>query len=119
MTSTLKVHVIQAFANSMYAHADISKELASTAALYSTSTSTSTGLLAEVHGTSHGDHTRLALMLQERYGGHLPPREEKAKAAFQDLLSVQERWWIRYIGKLGLVIGILYPTGIIDEQYQD
>lgn len=28
---------------------------------------------------------------------------------------MQERLWIRYIGKLGLVIGILYPTGIIDS----
>ncbi|EEA20280.1 retrograde regulation protein 2 [Talaromyces marneffei ATCC 18224] len=109
--STLNIHIIQAFANCMYAHAGISKELASTAALYSTST----GILGAVHGISHGDRTRLALMLQERYGGHLPPREEKARAAFQALLSVQERWWIRYIGKLGLVLGILYPTGIIDS----
>lgn len=109
--STLNVHVIQAFANAMYAHSGISKELASTAALYSTST----GILAEAHGISHGDRTRLALMLQERYGGDLPPREEKAKETFQDLLSPQEIWWIRYIGKLGLVIGILYPTGIIDS----
>ncbi|KAH8698408.1 putative transcription regulator [Talaromyces proteolyticus] len=109
--STLNVHVIQAFANSMYAHAGISKELASTVALYSTST----GILAQAHGISHGDRTRLALMLQERYGSHLPPREEKAKSAFQDLLSAQEVWWIRYIGKLGLVLGILFPTGIIDS----
>jgi retrograde regulation protein 2 len=109
--STLNIHVIQAFANVMYAHSGISKELASTAALYSTST----GILAEAHGISHGDRTRLALMLQERYGGDLPPREEKAKSAFQDLLSAQEIWWIRYIGKIGLVIGILYPTGIIDS----
>lgn len=109
--STLSVHVIQAFANSMYAQAGISKELASTVALYSTST----GILAQAHGISHGDRARLALMLQERYDSHLPLREEKAKSSFQDLLTVQEIWWIRYIGKVGLVLGVLYPTGIIDS----
>ncbi|PKX90009.1 putative transcription regulator (RTG2) [Aspergillus novofumigatus IBT 16806] len=102
--------LIQAFANSLFVHAAMSKELSSTAALYSTSA----GLLASTHGIPHADRARLALMLQERYGGELPPREKDFKFRLRELLTPEEVWWIRYLGKLGLVIARLYPIGMID-----
>ncbi|KAE8381707.1 Ppx/GppA phosphatase family-domain-containing protein [Aspergillus bertholletiae] len=107
---SISAHVIQAFSNILYAHATMSKETAATAALYSTST----GALAEAHGIPHADRARLALMLQERYGGELPPREMDFKKSLRSLLTPEEIWWTRYLGKLGLIISRVYPTGAID-----
>jgi retrograde regulation protein 2 len=107
--SAVSAHVVQAFVNFLYAHSAMSKELAPTAALYSTST----GVLAEAHGIPHTDRARLALMLQERYGGELPPREMDFKQSLRDPLTPEEAWWMRYLGKLGLVISRVYPTGTI------
>ena len=109
-SSSISSHVIQAFAHALYIHAAMSKELSSTAALYSTST----GILSSAHGIPHTDRARLALMLQERYGGELPPREHDFKLRLQCLLTPEEVWWIRYLGKLGLVFAQLYPTGTVD-----
>ena len=103
-------HTIQAFAQSLYIHAEMSKELGPTAALYSTST----GILCSASGIPHNDRARLALMLQERYGGELPPREHDFKKRLQNLLTAEEVWWTRYLGKLGLVLARLYPTGNVD-----
>ena len=89
----------------------MTKETASTAALHCTST----GLLASVNGISHTDRARLALMLEERYHGELPPREVDFKKALQSLLSSEEIWWTRYIGKIGLLIASLYPAGEMDD----
>ncbi|KAE8154089.1 Ppx/GppA phosphatase family-domain-containing protein [Aspergillus avenaceus] len=107
---SISAHVIQAFANFLFAHSTMSKELASTAALYSTSA----GILADAHGIPHTDRARIALMLQERYGGELPPREIAFKERLRALLTPEEVWWTRYLGKLGLVISRVYPTGRID-----
>ncbi|KAJ5314834.1 uncharacterized protein N7443_001718 [Penicillium atrosanguineum] len=108
--SSLSVHLIQAFANALYVHSTMAKELSSSAALYSTST----GILASTHGIPHSHRALLALMLQERYGGELPPRDVDFKSHLQGILTPEEVWWTRYIGKLGLVLGQLYPTGTID-----
>jgi len=90
----------------------MSKELASTLALYSTSTS----LLSSTYGVSHGDCAILALMLEERYKGELPLREILLKSSLTQLLTVEEVWWTRYIGKVAWLIGRMYPTGSIDEK---
>lgn len=108
--STISVHVVQAFANALYVHASMAKELSSSAALYSTST----GILASTHGIPHSHRALLALMLQERYGGELPPRDVDLKLHLQGLLTPEEVWWTRYLGKFGLVLGQLYLTGAID-----
>lgn len=109
--NTLNVHLIQSFANVLYAHAYLPKELASTTALYSTST----GILAYAHGISHEDRARLALLLEDRYDGELPPREDKVKSELRSLLTPEEVWWISYMARIGLVVGKLYPTGIMDS----
>lgn len=108
--SSISVHIVQAFANALYVHATMSKELSSSAALYSTST----GILASTHGIPHSHRALLALMLQERYGGELPPRDVDFKSHLQGILTPAEVWWTRYLGKFGLLLGQLYPTGSID-----
>ncbi|KAJ5485732.1 hypothetical protein N7530_000032 [Penicillium desertorum] len=108
--SSISLHLVQAFANALYYHATMSKELSSSAALYSTST----GILASTHGIPHDHRALLALMLQERYGGELPPRDVEFKTQLQGILTPEEVWWTRYLGKLGFILGQLYPTGSID-----
>lgn len=100
-------HVIDAFANVMYVHMFMSKETASTAALYSTST----GIMSSTHGVSHQDRARLALMLQARYRGELPPREIDFREALRSIISPKDVWWAQYLGRVGYLITCLYPTG--------
>ncbi|KAI5467911.1 Ppx/GppA phosphatase family-domain-containing protein [Mariannaea sp. PMI_226] len=104
-------HVIDSFANSMYAHMFMSLETASAAAL----SSTSVGILSTVHGVSHQDRARLALMLEARYRGELPPRELDFRTALQRLITPEEVWWASYLGRVGYLITTLYPTGKIDK----
>lgn len=108
--ASMTVHLIQAFANALYVHATMSKELSSSAALYSTST----GILASTHGIPHEHRALLALLLQERYGGELPPRDVDLKSDIQGILTPEEVWWTRYLGKVGLVLAQIYPIGSID-----
>ncbi|CAG9936399.1 unnamed protein product [Clonostachys rosea f. rosea IK726] len=109
--STLDSHVIRAFIHIMYVHGIMDKELASTAALYSTST----GLLASTRGVSHEDRARLALMLESRYMGELPPRETSFMHALRRLITPEEVWWTAYLGRIGYLLTRLYPAGKIDE----
>ena len=109
---TISVHIVHALANIMYVHQTMSKESASTAALYSTST----GLLSSVHGVSHNDRAMLALMLEARYEGELPPREADFKSSLRQILSWEEAWWMEYLGKVALMISRLYPSGVVDVE---
>lgn len=108
---SIDAYVIRAFANVLYVHSVMSKETASTAALYSTST----GIMSTTHGVSHTDRALLALILEERYEGVLPPREAAFKLNLSQLLSAEELWWTRYVGKIGFLISRLYPAGYIDR----
>ena len=108
---TITSYVLRAFVNVMYVHGIMSKELASTAALHCTST----GLMATTHGVSHWDRALLALMLEERYEGELPPSELQFKHALQHVVTPREVWWARYLGKVVLCISRLYPAGYVDE----
>ncbi|KAK7432912.1 retrograde regulation protein 2 [Neonectria magnoliae] len=105
-------HIIRAFANVLYAHAMMDKELASTAALYSTSA----GFLASTRGVSHEDRARLALMLESRYMGELPPREVQFMEALRRVITPEEVWWAAYLGRVGYLISRLYPAGEIEER---
>ncbi|KAH7393762.1 putative sensor of mitochondrial dysfunction Rtg2 [Cadophora sp. MPI-SDFR-AT-0126] len=108
---SIGAYVVRAFANVLYVHSVMSKETSSTAALYSTST----GLMSTSHGVSHSDRALLALMLEERYQGVLPPREVDFKLRLRELLTAEAVWWTRYMGKIGFLIGALYPAGFIDQ----
>ncbi|CAM1506225.1 Fc.00g058660.m01.CDS01 [Cosmosporella sp. VM-42] len=104
-------HVINSFANAMYVHMFMSKETASTTALYSTSV----GIMSSTHGVSHQDRARLALMLESRYRGELPPRELEFRDSLRKLITPEEVWWAGYLGRVGYLITRLYPAGRIDE----
>jgi retrograde regulation protein 2 len=110
--ASITVHVVRALANVLFVHSDLAKESSSTAALYSTST----GILASCHGVSHKDRALLALMFEERFEGELPPREAKYKASLARLLTNEEIWWTKYIGKVAMLVARLYPAGVVDEQ---
>ncbi|KAF1812843.1 Ppx-GppA-domain-containing protein [Eremomyces bilateralis CBS 781.70] len=108
--TSINDHQIRAFINALYVHAPMGKESASTSALYSTST----GILSAAHGISHKDRALLALMLEERYEGDLPPREVEFKESLRRLLTREEIWWTRYLGAVGELIAAIYPAGVID-----
>ncbi|KAF4982323.1 hypothetical protein FZEAL_2022 [Fusarium zealandicum] len=103
--------VVDSFANSMYLHMFMSKETASTTALYSTSV----GTMSSIHGVSHQDRARLALMLESRYGGELPPREIEFRESLRKLITPEEVWWAAYLGRVGGLITALYPAGKIHK----
>ncbi|KOS21681.1 Retrograde regulation protein 2 [Escovopsis weberi] len=103
-------HVLDAFTNVLYTLTFMSKETASTTALYSTGV----GLMSSAHGVSHQDRARLALMLEARYRGELPPREAEFREALRALLPPEEVWWTGYLGRVGYIITILYPAGRIE-----
>ncbi|KAH8124441.1 Ppx/GppA phosphatase family-domain-containing protein [Trichoderma asperelloides] len=103
-------HVIDSFANVIFVHMFMSKETASTTALYSTSV----GIMSSTHGVSHQDRARLALMLESRYRGELPPREMEFREALRSLITPEEVWWTTYLGRVGYLITRLYPSGEID-----
>lgn len=109
----LDIHLIAAMSNMFYVHSDRSKELASTAALYSTST----GLLASTHGVSHSDRALLALLLEARYEGDMPPREVAFKESLCNLLTPEEVWWTEYLGSVALVLSRVYPAGNAEPEH--
>lgn len=65
---------------------------------------------------SHSDRALLALMLEERYEGELPPREADYKQSLQGILTPEEVWWTKYLGSLGLLLSKVYPSGVIDPE---
>lgn len=100
--------MIRAMANMFYVQSDMAKELASTSALYTTSS----GLLASTHGVSHENRARLALLLEARFEGDLAPREVSYQNQLRRLLSPEEVWWIEYLGAVALVLSRAYPSGV-------
>jgi len=104
-------HILQATANMLYYHSGVSKELSSVAALYTTST----GILADTHGTSHRNRAILALLLEARFEGDLPPRDHAYREALQRLLTPPELWWINYLGAVALVLSRVYPAGVEED----
>lgn len=110
--ASITVHIVRALANVLFVHSDLAKESSSAAALYSTST----GILASSHGVSHKDRALLALMFEERFEGELPPREANYKVSLAALLTNEEIWWTKFIGKVAMMLARLYPAGTVDEQ---
>ena len=108
---SISTDIIRSLANVNFVHSNLSKESSSSAALYSTTT----GILASAHGVSHSDRTLLALMFEERFDGELPPRESDYKTSLRALLTPEQVWWTRYIGKMALVVASTYPAGRIKE----
>jgi retrograde regulation protein 2 len=96
----------------IFVHSHNFKETASTAALYSTST----GIMSSIHGISHKDRALLALILEARYDGEVPPRDQEFKLSLQAILTPEKVWWAQYIGEIGALLCQVYPAGIDDEK---
>lgn len=107
---SISADIVRSLANVFFEYSDISKESSSAAAL----ASTTTGILASAHGVSHTDRALLALMFEERFEGELPPREADYKASLRALLTAEQVWWTRYIGKIAMMIARVYPAGTIE-----
>jgi retrograde regulation protein 2 len=54
-------------------------------------------------------------MLEEYYESELPSREIDFKNSLRALLTPEQMWWTRYIGKIGLLISRLFPAGVIKK----
>jgi retrograde regulation protein 2 len=112
---SIDIHMIRAFANMFYFHANMNKEVSSTSALYSTGT----GILCSTHGSSHADRALLALMLEARYEGELAPRETSYRDQLIRLVSNEEAWWTQYIGVIGLILSRAFPAGVVQDDLYD
>lgn len=111
-TSVFTPDLLEAFANLIYYHSSHSKDLQATAALRSTTS----GLLAGVHGTLHESRTLIALLLCARWGGSVPPSDDHFKRSLEQLVdSPWTLWWINYVGAVAALIASVYPAGIVRD----
>lgn len=110
--STFTPDLLDAFSNLTYYHSSHSKDLQATAALRSTTS----GILAGVHGVLHESRTLLALLLCARWGAGVPPSDDLFKQNLEQLIeSPWTLWWIQYIGAVAGLIASVYPAGVVKE----
>ncbi|KAK4548732.1 hypothetical protein LTR36_008505 [Oleoguttula mirabilis] len=110
--SVFTLATLDAFANLMYYHSSHSKDLQTSSALRTTTS----GVLAGVHGVFHEDRTLLALLLCNRYGGDVPPSDESFKHNLEQLIdSPWTLWWIRYVGAVAALLASVFPAGVADR----
>lgn len=110
--STFTADLLEAFAGLMYYHSSHSKDLQATAALRSTTS----GILAGVHGVLHESRSLLALLLCARWGGSVPPSDASFKQRLEALIeSPWTLWWINYFGAVAALLAAVYPAGVTEE----
>ncbi|EMC95712.1 hypothetical protein BAUCODRAFT_54037, partial [Baudoinia panamericana UAMH 10762] len=103
------MHTLAAFANLMYYHSSYPKDLQASAAMRSTTS----GILAGVHGVLHESRTMLALLLCQRWGGDVPPIDDVFRHNMIQLVaSPWPLWWINYLGAVANLIAAAYPAGV-------
>lgn len=101
--------LLEAFAQLMYYHSSHSKDLQASSALRSTTS----GILAGVHGILHESRTLLALLLCARWGGEVPPTDDSFKKSLEQLVELPwTLWWIQYIGSVAALIAAVHPAGV-------
>ncbi|KAK5115150.1 hypothetical protein LTR85_009908 [Meristemomyces frigidus] len=110
--SVFTLATLDAFANLMYYHSSHSKDLQTSSALRTTTS----GVLAGVHGVFHEDRTLLALLLCNRYGGEVPPSDEQFKHNLEQLVdSPWTLWWLNYVGAVAALLASVFPAGVADR----
>lgn len=115
ITSYIDRNMLTAFANIMYYHSSHTKDLQTTSALRSTTT----GILAGVHGLTHESRATLALLLAARWGGDVPPADYGFQHSLEKLIAIESPitlWWIGYIGAVANLLASVYPAGIVDPE---
>jgi retrograde regulation protein 2 len=104
--------LVHAFANLMYFHSSHSKDLQATSALRSTTS----GVLAGVHGILHESRALLGLLLCARWGGGVPPSDESFKRNLEQIVeSDWTLWWINYFGAVSALVSEVFPAGFVKE----
>jgi retrograde regulation protein 2 len=101
--------LLLACVNTLFSHSSISKESRPAAALYSTTL----GVLASVNSLTHLDRALLALILSERWAGDLAPTEKLFQTHLSQIVSPQEAWWCKYLGRVAALVGDIYPAGVL------
>jgi retrograde regulation protein 2 len=109
----IKIELIVAFVQMMFAHNHLNKEQQAASALRSTTT----GLIASVLGADHEDRAIMAIMLCERWGGlgELSPADISFYQQLLALLSPKVSWWTAYIGKAAALLTEVYPAGVVND----
>ncbi|KAA8904963.1 Ppx/GppA phosphatase family-domain-containing protein [Sphaerosporella brunnea] len=99
--------IIRPLANMMLFHSNVPKESRASCGLHSTTT----GVLASVHGLTHTTRALLALVLCQRWGGEVS--DPSLKSRLQELVGSELEFWSRYLGAVAAVVGAVYPAGIL------
>lgn len=99
--------LLSALANLLYSHSSVPKESRCAAAMHSTTS----GLLASANSLTHVDRALLALTLCERWDGDLAPTDQLLHHRLRRCVSAEEAWWCQYLGRVGMLIGDVYPAG--------
>ena len=105
--------LVPAIINMLYFHGSHNKDIRAAAALRSTTT----GVLANVHGISHSDRAILALALCERWGGKddVPHCDREFLHSLETLEGARKTWWARYLGRIAKGLAEIYPAGLVHE----
>ncbi|KAF2801964.1 Ppx-GppA-domain-containing protein [Mytilinidion resinicola] len=113
--SPLPAAMITAFAQALYAHAALPKDICAGAALRATTT----GAWAGTHGVSHEERAVLALLLCERHGGmsRISPSEQEFYGRIVRLAPEGWAWWCMYVGRVAGVVASVYPAGVVPRGY--
>lgn len=110
--TTFDHDLVHAFTNLMYFHSSHSKDLQATSALRSTTS----GVLAGVHGILHESRALLGLLLCARWGGAVPPSDEAFKRNLEQIVeSPWTLWWINYFGAVAALVAEVFPAGFVAE----
>jgi retrograde regulation protein 2 len=104
--------LVQALAQSMYIHNVLNKDIQAASGLRSTTT----GVLGGMHGADHEGRALLAVILCERWGGAgaLSPADADFHGRLLALISPEAAWWALYLGRIGALLGDVYPAGVVD-----
>lgn len=106
--------LLEPYANLLTYFSNLTKEARAAASLHSTTT----GILASVHGVSHVERATLSLLLCQRWGGAVAPTDHTFLARLQELVGRETTWWCNYLGRVGLLVGSVYPAGrVVQERF--
>lgn len=113
MPSPIPPHVVARILPALvalsYLHSRLPKEVASIAALHSMTI----GQLAAAPGITHNIRSGIALGLCARWGSEVADREEMAR---YEQLAGDLAYWCIYCGKVLAILGVVYPTGKVDQE---
>lgn len=109
----IETELLTSTINLLYFHGAMPKDIRAAAALRSTTT----GVLAGVHGLSHQDRGMLALIMCERWGADLSEADIPLYDNLQTLIG-RHAWWTKYVGRVAEGIANIFPAGVVRDHEQ-